>query len=436
MIGMGSRCEMYVDAIFGPHRDVAALIGLADTNSGRAEHHQRRIAQQHSGDVEIFEPHQLSEFITQRQIDRVIITSPDVTHADYIVEALYAGADAVVEKPLTVNAESSARIATAVQATGRDVIVTFNYRYSPRNTALKAAIQQGSIGDVTSIDFTWVLDTVHGADYCRRWHRVKENSGGLLIHKASHHFDLVNWWLADMPERVYASGGLKFYGAENAAARGITPAERGTREGSSQDPFALDLRTDEKLQKLYLENEHHDGYRRDQDVFGEGITIEDNLALVVDYAGGPVLNYSLNAHAPWEGYRVAVNGTNGRLELDVVERAAVLPAAGGAPVDPSLSEDGQSSTLRAKGERLVLQRHWAEAEEIEIVQGEGAHGGGDQLLLADIFNGVGEDPYHRPAGLTDGIHAIAVGICGNTSLHTRGPVQVSDVALGLTSSSP
>ena len=36
------------------------------------------------------------------------------------------------------------------------------------------------------------------------------------MHKSTHHFDLVNWWLADVPTRVYARGGLRFYGAANA----------------------------------------------------------------------------------------------------------------------------------------------------------------------------------------------------------------------------
>lgn len=431
ILGMGNRCQMYIDAISGPHSDIAELVALADTNPGRVQYYADLVAEQHGQTVETFDPTALTQFIQDKGIDKVIITTPDFTHADLIIEALRAGADAVVEKPLTVDAESSARIAEAVKETGRDVVVTFNYRYSPRNTALKAAIQEGKIGEVTSIDFTWVLDTVHGADYFRRWHRIKENSGGLLIHKSSHHFDLVNWWLADAPARVYASGGLKFYGAEAAAQRGITAHERGTRDDSDQDPFALDLRSDERLEKLYLRNEQYDGYRRDQDVFSEGITIEDNLAVIVDYSRGAVLNYSLNAHSPWEGYRVAVNGTEGRLELEVVERAAVLPAAGGAPVDPSVSEDGQSSTLRSKGERLILQRHWEQAQEIEIVNGEGSHGGGDKLLLADIFRGPGEDPYRRPAGLVDGVNAIAVGICGNKSLATGLPVTVAEVDLGL-----
>jgi len=432
VVGTGNRCQMYLHAIYGEHSDVAELVAIADTNPGRMAYYADVVEQTYGEQPDCFDPAELAGYVASHRIDRVIITSPDFTHADLVCTALEAGADVVVEKPLTVDAHGSRRIAEAVERTGRQVLVTFNYRYSPRNTALKAAIQDGLVGMVTSIDFTWMLDTVHGADYFRRWHRVKENSGGLLVHKSSHHFDLVNWWLGDTPDRVYAAGGLSFYGAANAAKRGEAPhPARGTREGSGEDPFALDLRTDKRLSGLYLENEHYDGYLRDQDVFSDGITIEDNLALTVGYAGGAILSYSLNAHSPWEGYRVAVNGTGGRLELDVVERAAVLPTSGGSPVDPSVAVDGQDSTVRARGERLVLQRHWESAHELPIVNGEGAHGGGDALLLADVFRGPGADRYSRPAGLADGMRAIAVGIAGNESLAMRLPVAIAELNLGI-----
>ncbi|MGG5752180.1 Gfo/Idh/MocA family protein [Zafaria sp. Z1313] len=430
IVGTGNRCQMYIEAILGEHADVAELVALADTNPGRVEYYTDVIEQTHGATIGSFDPAELAAYVRGNGIDAVVITTPDFTHADLVCTALEAGADAIVEKPLTTTAVQARRIAETVERTGRRVTVTFNYRYSPRNTALKAALLEGAVGEVTSIDFSWMLDTVHGADYFRRWHRVKENSGGLLVHKSSHHFDLVNWWLDDAPDRVYAAGGLRFYGAENAAARGVDPgAGRGTRDGSDADPFALDLRSDARLAGLYLENEHHDGYRRDLNVFSEGITIEDNLALTVGYARGAVLSYSLNAHSPWEGYRVAVNGTEGRLELEVVERAAVLPAAGGSPVDPSVTEDGQDGRVRSRGERLVLHRHWEEARELEIVNGEGSHGGGDRLLLADLFRGPGLDPFRRPAGLADGVAAIAVGIAGNESLATRLPVSIADLGL-------
>ena len=127
-----------------------------------------------------------------------------------------------------------------------------------------------------------------------------------------------------------------------------------------------------------------DGYLRDRDVFADGITIEDNLAVVVDYAGGPTLNYSLNAHSPWEGYRVAVNGTEGRAELEVVERGAA--DEGAKVLDPSATAElGDRGRIRPRGERLLVQRHWEQAREVPIADFGGAHGGGDDMLLADLF---------------------------------------------------
>jgi predicted dehydrogenase len=439
LIGTGGRSEMYIRAIFGKHADTAELVAFSDVNPGRVEFYQKLIQELGApGPVASFDPADLTAFIQANTIDRVVVTTPDYTHADYIVEALRAGADVVVEKPLTIDAEGCRRITRAVHETGRNVVVTFNYRYSPRNSALKEIIQSGVIGKVTSIDFSWVLDTVHGADYFRRWHREKKNSGGLLIHKASHHFDLVNWWIDDVPERVFASGGLKFYGDKNAAERGLGPRpDRGTPDADApataeKDPFTLDLREDERLKALFLDNEHYDGYRRDQDVFTGGITIEDNLALVVEYQGGPRLSYSLNAHSPWEGYRVAVNGTEGRAELEVVERAAVTSSTDKKTVvDPSATPIEEDDAIRRNGERLVVQRHWEAAYEVPIVNGEGGHGGGDELLLSDLFNGPGEDPLGRPSGYLDGLRSVSVGIAGNRSLESSLPVRIEDLDLGV-----
>jgi predicted dehydrogenase len=204
---------MYLDAMAGEHRDDAELVGLVEPNPGRLEVHLGWLSQ--AGlDVDGIitgNPDALERILSETHADRVIITSPDYTHAELIVRSLDAGADVVVEKPLTINPESTRLIAEAAERTGRQVVVTHNYRYSPRNSALKELIKSGSIGTPLSITFEWVLDTAHGADYFRRWHRDKANSGGLLIHKASHHFDLVNWWLSDSPEQVYARGGVKFY---------------------------------------------------------------------------------------------------------------------------------------------------------------------------------------------------------------------------------
>lgn len=429
IVGLGHRAETYVDAITLRHSDVAELVALVDTNTTRAQYYADKLAERGAG-ADIFHPDLLPSLITQLGVQRVIITTPDFLHAHYIETAQRAGADVIVEKPLTIDAASAQRIADVVAETGRNVVVTFNYRYSPRNTALKELIASGAIGTVTAVHFEWLLDTSHGADYFRRWHREKAHSGGLLVHKSSH-FDLVNWWLDDSPRSIFAQGGLRFYGPENAEKRGlVNRPSRGTHEGAT-DGFQLDLRDDPRLKALYLDAEADDGYVRDRDVFTDGITIEDTLAVLVGYDSGAVMTYSLTAYSPWEGYRVSVTGTEGRAELEVVERAAVLYCGTGI-VDPSLNlDDSGANESRGPGHRLVLQRLWSEAEEIPITSGEGEHGGGDDLLLSDIFVGSTDDPLGRPASWVDGVRSIAVGIAGNESLGTGLPVLVSDLGLGV-----
>ena len=229
---------------------------------------------------------------------------------------------------------------------------------------------------------------------------------------------------------MFASGGLRFYGSDNYARRTADERPAGIEKG---DPFALDIAADPKLRALYLEPQSYDGYVRNADVFGDGITIEDNLAVIVDYSEGPTLTYSLNAHSPWEGYRVAINGTEGRVELDVVERGAAIPnVRGQVEVDPTTAKsNGDGGHVRPAGERLLTQRHWEEAVDVSLPRSGGSHGGGDDLLLADIFGAAVPDPLNRKADYSDGVWAAAIGIAANLSMERGGPIDIADLGLGL-----
>ncbi|WP_203433410.1 Gfo/Idh/MocA family protein [Jiangella asiatica] len=431
VVGTGSRAQMYVDALLTTHADAGTPVAWCDVNGVRMSYYDSLVRAARGDDEPLprrYGPDDFDTLLAEVKPDGVIVTSPDWTHHRYVVAALERGCDVVVEKPLTTSVEKARSIAAAAAESSAGLVMTFNYRYSPRNSTVKQLILDGAIGEVTSVHFEWVLDTSHGADYFRRWHREKELSGGLLVHKATHHFDLVNWWLDDVPATVFALGGLRFYGAENAKARGLGPRPVRSRDDSDRaaDPFALDLAADEKLRQLYLEAEGDDGYVRDQDVFGEGITIEDNLNVLVGYERGAALSYTLNAHSPWEGYRVAFNGTAGRVEIEVVESAHKAPAA-----------RDDADRVRRKGTRIVLQRHWEPAVEVPVADsrhgahGPHGHGGGDGLLLDDVFRGPGDDPLGRPASTVDGFRSIAVGLAGNESLATGQPVRVASLGLPL-----
>jgi predicted dehydrogenase len=433
VVGMGSRAGMYVDAMLGEHAAVAVPVAWCDPNEPRMAAYDEKV-RPHGLTPKHYHPDDLERMLAEEKVDVVVVTSPDHTHARVVTTALDAGVDVVCEKPLTIDADGLRAIRRSVAASPARLTVTFNYRYSPRNSALRQVIADGQIGEVLSVHFEWLLDTVHGADYFRRWHRDKRHSGGLAVHKATHHFDLVNWWLDDVPESVVALGGMRFYGSEGAG-RPAGPRPARARDLAQDDPFHLDMAGDERMRRLYLDAEHADGYVRDQDVFAPGGNIEDTLSVLVGYRGGASMSYSLTAHSPWEGYRVGVNGTRGRAELEVVERshvaagqAATLLGPGGKrpAVDPSVTPgtvDG-STGARPHGSRLVVQRQWGVAEEVPIPEGEGAHGGGDAILLRDIFRGATDDPLRRQAGHVDGMHSVSVGIAVNMSIESGKPVTV------------
>jgi hypothetical protein len=91
------------------------------------------------------------------------------------------------------------------------------------------------------------------------------------------------------------------------------------------------------------------------------------------------------------------------------------------------SEGGE----RVRSDRLLVQKHWEVAREIPIPEGEGGHGGGDELLLSDVFVGPSDDPLGRPSDWVDGMRAIAIGICANISMAEGRAVTPAELALPL-----
>ncbi|MCX6953593.1 MAG: Gfo/Idh/MocA family oxidoreductase [Verrucomicrobia bacterium] len=415
LVGTGSRSLLYQDAIETDFRDHAELVGLCDTNPGRLELIRDRSQRLGGRRPPGFAAADFERMIATTKPDYVIVTTVDGTHDDYIVRAMEAGCDAISEKPLTTTPEKCQRIVDARARTGRTCRVTFNLRYSPPCTHVKDLLMSGEIGDVLSVDLHWMLDTSHGAEYFRRWHAHKKNSGGLMIHKASHHFDLVNWWLGAVPESVFATGKREFYTPKMARRLGLSGAHERclTCPEKSRCSFYLDLAGDPMLKEFYLDQEKHDGYFRDRCIFRPEVDIEDTMNVLVRYNTGATLAYSLNAFSSWEGYTVAFNGTKGRLEHSV----GAPTAAGRAPYGTT-----RISILPLRGP----------AREIVPWTGTGAHQGGDKVMLEDLFlPSPAPDKYLRAADERAGAASALVGMAANRCFTTGQPVIIKDLVRGL-----
>lgn len=398
LIGTGSRgCSMWGYDIIHRFPNLIEFVGLCDNNLGRVETAKEII------EVDCPTYTDFDKMMMETKPELLIVCTVDSTHHEFIVRGMEMGADVLTEKPMTTDEVKIQAILDAEKRTGKKCRVTFNYRYSPHRSKIWELLRAGEIGELTSVDFHWYLDTSHGADYFRRWHRLVERSGSLWLHKASHHFDLLNWWIDSDPETVFGFASLDYYGkngdfrAENCR----------TCLHTKKCKFYWDVSANNYYKKIYLENEKYDGYLRDGCVFKEDINIFDKMAASIRYKNGVQVSYSLTAYSPYEGYRIAFNGTKGRIDAWIEE---------------------SNSVNDYNFDQIVLFKNFSKREYINVPHGTSGHAGGDTLLLDHIFLPDMHDPMQQCAGSRDGALACLIGIAARKSVASGEAVNIADLS--------
>ncbi len=400
IVGTGSRgTGMWGRAVQQDYgQNYVDFVGLCDPNKGRVAYAKDYIGV----DCPTFT--NFEQMMRKTQPDKLVVTTVDAYHHEYIIKGMEMGADIITEKPMTTDEKKTQAIIDAQEKTGKDVIVTFNYRYSPHRQKIKELLMDGRIGELQSVDFHWYLDVYHGADYFRRWHGLREKSGTLLVHKSAHHFDLLNWWLDTDPEIVSAFGDLDVYGS-NGPFRDSNCRPCPHKE---ECDFYWDITQNQRYMNLYVDNEEYDGYLRDGCVYRNEINIYDKRSLAIQYANGVTLSYSLYNYAPYEGYRIAFNGTEGRIDAWIKEREP-WPT-------PEYDE-------------IRVTENFSHTELIRIPHGGGGHGGGDTRLKDSIFKDPSApDPLGLRAGTREGAMAILPGIAADHSIQKNGAaIKIGDL---------
>ncbi|MDD4009289.1 MAG: Gfo/Idh/MocA family oxidoreductase [Fermentimonas sp.] len=396
VVGLGNRgTGMWGGSVVKEYSDYVEYVGLCDHNPGRLEVGSQMIGANCPTYTDF------EKMMSEAKPEVLIVTTDDDTHDYFIEKGMEMGANIICEKPMAIDEKKIQRIIDAEKRTGKECRVTFNYRYSPHRAKMWEILRSGEIGDITSVDFHWYLDTSHGADYFRRWHRLVEKGGSLWVHKASHHFDLLNWWIGSDPEGVYAAGDLEFYGKNGPFRADNCRNCPHTKECN----FYWDITKNDRLKRLYVDNEKYDGYNRDGCVFRNDVNIYDKMAATIKYMNGVQVSYSLTTYSPYEGYRIAFNGTKGRMDAWVQE---------------------SNPTTDANFDEIVVYKNFGKREYIQIPQGSG-HGGGDRLLKDQVFIPNTPDPLKQAAGIRDGSLACLVGIAARKSIDSKKPVMIKDL---------
>lgn len=398
IVGTGHRAtSMWGVDLARKYPNEIEFVGLCDKNPKRAAAAKQLIG------VECPTFTNFEEMLAQTKPDLLTVTTMDSTHHQFITKALEKGVDVITEKPMVTEARDCQKVLDAEKKFNRKITVAFNYRYAPKHQKIKEILQSGEIGDVTSVDFAWYLDTSHGADYFRRWHAYKRGGGSLWVHKATHHFDLVNWWLGADPVDVTAYGKLNVYGA-NSPFRG---EKCRTCPHKTRCPFYWDMTKDARLMKLYAEAEDVDGYFRDGCVFRRDIDIYDTMSAIVKYSNGVSMSYELDASMPIEGYRLAFNGTKGRLEIRDYER--------------------QPWAEELQSEIFLMKNFTKKRERIEMPNVKGGHSGGDDRLRDVIFKNAAVPDYLKLPDSRAGAMSCLTGIAARTSIELNRLVRINEL---------
>jgi predicted dehydrogenase len=417
LVGTGIRgMDFWGKRLNDQYSEILEFVGLCDINPGRLEYARNYIG------VNCPTFHDFEEMISQTKPDLIIVATKDSTHDEFIVKGLDMGCDVLTEKPLTTDEVKCQDIIDAENRSGKNLIVGFNYRWSPYNTKIKELLAENSIGKLTSVDFHWYLNTYHGASYFRRWHGLRHEGGTLWVHKATHHFDLLNWWINSDPDEVFAYGDLEHYGS-NGPFRGDKCR---TCQHKSQCDYYWDITQSDWMVKLYVDHEKYDGYIRDNCLFRKEIDIYDKMSAQVKYKNNVILNYSLTTYSPYEGWRVAFNGTEGKIEawLDI-------PYFKEVSIDQAemhAKEMDQSGNDEISNKPIIVHKLWNKFEVVNVEMERGGHGGGDKRLQDKLFSNPDmADPYGRSAGIRDGVMSVLIGIAARKSIESGNPIKISEL---------
>src|SRR5690606_23999225 len=156
------------------------------------------------------------------------------------------------------------------------------------------------------------------------------------------------------------------------------------------------------------------------------INIDDKMSAQIKYKNNTVVNYSLTTYSPFEGWRVAFNGIDGRLEawLDIPYYKNMAISQESLHAAEMSQQGGEGQEV----EPIIIHKLWKDFETVKVPVERGGHGGGDQRLHEKIFvNPESTDPFDRAAGLRDGAMSCLIGVAARKSVETGKPIRIADL---------
>ena len=347
--------------------DDTEVVAIADTDEG-----SRAAGLDTAGEgCQVYDDYK--DLLADDAVDAVVVVTPNFTHVDVMRDIFASGKHVICEKPLCTTATDCQTLIELADGYDGVVWVGLEYRYMPAVRALIEEVRAGYVGDVKMVAirehrFPFLVKVGH-------WNRFSRNTGGTLVEKTCHYFDLMNLIIGERPTQVFASG--------------------------AQDVNHLD--------------EVYDGETSD---------ILDNAFVIVDYPGGQraMLDLCMFAEATKDQEELSVVGNLGKLDARIPTSELHLGTRTGA----GIPDIGQVETRPIVNEAIKHEglHHGASyLEHVDFAAAIRAHrdAGGGAAGAAAV------DALGTLVSLEDGLWSVAMGQAAHLSITENRPVSLDEI---------
>ena len=138
-------------------------------------------------------------------MDVITICSPNGLHAEHSIKSLDAGFHVLCEKPMAINVHDCGEMIKAAERNNKRLFAIKQNRFNPPVAAVKAAIDEGKLGKIYSIQLSCFWN--RNEDYYKNsWKGTKNLDGGTLYTQFSHFIDLLYWIVGDVKRAQTITG--------------------------------------------------------------------------------------------------------------------------------------------------------------------------------------------------------------------------------------
>ncbi len=381
ILGCGSRGAFAYGEAMQEWTDKYKIVALCDIDEGQLSRAAEKfgVAEEKRFATE-------EAFFAEKHADVLVIATQDRDHVRHAVRALELGYHILLEKPISPVKEELYALLEAQKKYNKIVLVCHVLRYAPAYVKIKELLDSGAIGKLVRMEATEMVRYAHQSHSFVRgnWRREEETSP-MIMAKCCHDLDMIQYYIGSTCESVYSNGDLRFFKAENqpkgAADRCKDCPYKTTcpysaelqyvqawKQGDQRygwpfnvvDPVHVPY-TEESLRKAYEEGPYgRCVFKCDNDVV-------DNQMVAMNFENGVCATLVMTAFTGKGGRIYTFHGTHGEIRFD--------------------DGDERLRLFQYNGLETPNETEWnTKALASERVQKGFGHGGGDRVMLLDLYD--------------------------------------------------